>query len=471
MIAEHTKRTRVSGQIVPFEVRVEAAQRLTSPDAEAAVLGAVLRDPAVYATVSEILQPADFSYLWHGYVWYAFEQITGRSERIDLLTVSDELQARKWLNDNDAHRLSMLAANVPSAYSIESYARIVRDCALRIRLLQTAEAIVKATHDTQTFRTTEALVDECNRLLFTATDQGVEGVDSSINGILGEFAAEAEEAYASGKKRGVSSGFGNLDELLRGAVPGELTVVAGAEGMGKTTFMLGLARNMAQAGAGVAIFTLEMSRQEIGRIFVSMESGLPKRALKAFDFTAPQWGQFIDGVGKFGAWNTHIIDDFPSLTPMQLRRRLRTLVQAQKQKIDVVIIDGLWLMEDTEGSDSSQRPIAVRNITRDLITIARDFNVPIYITHQYNGDAFKRNEKRPMLHDLAESAGVRRNAQVILGLYRDSYYGIKRAGQQDVSEVHVMKDRNGSGAQGNHADFYFDGGHNLFLPKFEGGLR
>lgn len=468
MSAEQQKRTRVSGNVIPFEVQVQSIQSLTSPEAEAAVLGAVLRDERVYAAVSEILQPADFSILWHGYVWFAFEQITNRSERIDLLTVSDELQARKWMSENDAARLSSLAANVPSAYSIESYARIVRDCALRIRLLQTAQAIVQATHDTQTYRTTEALVDECNRLLFAATDQQAQGVDTSIHGVIGSLLNAAEEVYGSGQTRGIRTGFSNLDELLRGAVPGELTVVAGAEGMGKTTFMLGMARHMAQAGAGVAVFTLEMSREEIGRIFVSMESGLPKRALKAFDFTPNQWGQFIDGAGKFQNWNTHVIDDFPSLTPIQLRRRLRTLIQAQRQQIDVVIIDGLWLMEDTERA--KERHEAVRNITRDLIQVARDFNVPIYITHQYNGDAYHRTDKRPQLHDLAESAGVRRNAQVILGLYRDSYYGIKKMGG-DVTELHILKDRNGSGAQGNHADFQFDAGHNLFLPALHGGMR
>lgn len=464
MIVEQNKRPRVSGQTIPFEVKAQSVLSLTSPDAEAAVLGAVMRDPSVYAAISETLQPGDFYILWHGYVWFAFEKITARNESIDPLTVADELQAMKQLNEQDPHRLAALAANVPTAYNVETYARIVRGCALRLRLLKVAEEIVAAVHDQQAFRTTEALIDECNRRLFLATDQGLQGVDSSINGILSEYVTQAEEAYLSGKRRGIASGFGNLDELLRGAVPGELTVLAGAEGMGKTTFALGLARNMAKAGYGVAIFTLEMSREEIGRIFVSMESGLPKRALKAFDFTAPQWTQFIEGAGRFGEWNVHIIDDFPSLTPIQLRRRLRTLIHAQKQQIDVVIIDGLWLMEDTDRN--KERHEAVRNITRDLITIARDFQVPIYLTHQYNGDARKRDEKRPQLHDLAESAGVRRNAQVILGLYRDSYYGIKR-GFQDVSELHVLKDRNGSGAQGNHADFYFDVTHNLFLPKHE----
>lgn len=440
---------------------------LANAEAEAAVIGAVLRDPAVYASVSEMLQPGDFFMLWHGFVWHCFEQITGRSAQIDLISVCDELDAKKWLGEQDIHRLTALAANVPTAYNVETYARIVRDAAIRLRVVKAADAMVGAAFDRQQFPDVETFVDECDRLLFKATDQTTAQENTNMTSVLGAYLEEVDEAMATGKRRGLASGFGNLDELLRGAVPGELTVVAGAEGMGKTTFMLNVARNVAQMGKAPVIFTLEMAKQEIARIFLSMESGLPKRALKALDFTKTQYTQLIAGAGKFADWRVHIIDEFSSLTPIQLRRRLRTLIEAQKQAVDMVIIDGLWLMEATE--PTQERHLAVGNITRDLILIARDFNLPIYITHQYNGDAFKRNDKRPQLHDLAESAGVRRNAQVIVGLYRDSYYGIQRG--EDVSEAHILKDRNGSGAQGNHADFYFDTSRNLFLPKAEEAHR
>lgn len=462
------KRKRVGGVVIPLEQQRRVVEELAAPDAEAALLGAVLRDPTVYASVSELVQPSDFFLLWHGFVWYSFEQITGRGAAIDLVSVSDELQAQKQLQSDSVHRLSLMAGMTPSAYSAETYAHIIRDSATRIRVIKACDAMTAAAFDRQNYRDMETFVDGCNQLLFEATDQVIQRESTALNSVIESYFAEAEAAYNSGEKHGIATGFGNLDELLRGAVPGELTVLAGAEGMGKTTFALGLARNMAKAGKGVAIFSLEMSKQEISRIFISMESGLPKRALKAFDFSAQQWSQFVESAGMFGGWQTHVIDEFPSLTPIQLRRRLRTLTQAQGEKVDVVIIDGLWLMEDSH--NASERFEAVRNITRDLIQVARDFNVPIYITHQYNGDAYKRNDKRPQLHDLAESAGVRRNAQVILGLYRDSYYGIRKF-NGDVSELHILKDRNGSGAQGNHADFYFDAGHNLFLPKFEGDLR
>lgn len=459
------KRERVGGEVIPLNPRRTVAA-IVSEEAEAAVLGAVLRDALVYASISELLQPADFSNLWHGWVWYAFDQIAARGEHIDVVSVCDELEAQHQLYEDSVHRLSGLAGGVPTLAHADTYARIVRDSATRLRVVKAADRMIAAAVDRQTFPDVESFIDECNRVLFQATDQVNKPADTQLAAIVGEYFEQAEAAMNSGTRRGVQTGFANLDDLLRGGVPGELTVIAGAEGMGKTTLLLNMTRNMAKAGLGVAVFTLEMSREEIARILISMESGLPKRALKAFDFSQEQWTKFVAGVGGFGVWNVEVIDEFPSLTPIQLRRRLRTLTVAQHRQMDAVIVDGLWLMEDTY--QAVERHEAVRNITRDLIQVGRDFGVPIYITHQYNGDAYKRNDKRPLLHDLAESAGVRRNAQVILGLYRDSYYGIKRYGTQDISELHVLKDRNGSGAQGNHADFYFDLTHNLFLPKFEG---
>lgn len=435
---------------------------LTNEQAEAAVLGAVLREPETYASVSEIVEDAEFSLVFNGYVWKAFERITERGADIDLLTVADELDAQKQLAPDALDRLSDYMSNAPRAHSAEVYAAIIHDNAMRLRVCQAAERMKQVAMDKKTYRLSESMVDECNRLLFEATDQNAREADTHMRDIVGEYYETVERAMVTGERRGIQTGLSNLDDLLRGAVPGELTVVAGAEGMGKTTFMMSVARSMARRGYGLAIFTLEMSREEIARILIGMESGIAKRALKALDLTDRQWQQFVDASGVVGNWDLHVIDEFPQLTPIQLRRRLRTLIDAQKQRIDAVIIDGLWLMEPTDRVP--ERHTAVGNITRDLITVARDFHVPIYITHQYNGKAHERNDKRPKMHDLAESAGVRRNAQVILGMYRDSYYGTNEDDDDGVTELHCMKDRNGSGAQGRLIKFFFEYSKGLFLP-------
>jgi len=458
------KRKRVSDPNVinmPADYdRVVAA--LSNPEAEAAVLGAVLRDPSVYASVSEILQPADFMSLWNGYVWYAFDRITERGAAIDLVTVADELDAQKQLQANSMDTLAEYVTNAPRAHSAETYAQIISDNALRLRIVREADNMKEIALNKRDFRHRDRLIDECNRRLFEATDQVIPTESTSLSDIIVRYSALVEDAMTTGERRGVRSGLSNLDDMLRGAVPGELTIIAGAEGMGKTTFALSLARSMAQLGYSLAIFTLEMSQEEIARKLIGMESGIANRALKALDLTSAQWAKFVAASGVVGQWSIEIIDDFPTLSPIQLRRRLRTLIQAKKQHIDAVIVDGLWLMQPTE--PTPERHEAVGNITRDVIQVARDFNVPIYLTHQYNGEARQRRNKRPMIHDLAESAGVRRNAQVILGLYRDSYYGEEAVSDNGMTELHCLKDRNGSGAQGRSINFFFDLGKALFLP-------
>jgi replicative DNA helicase len=258
---------------------------------------------------------------------------------------------------------------------------------------------------------------------------------------------------------GLPTGYQQLDHLHGGAARGEVVVVGGGEGMGKTTFMLNIVRNAAILGLRVAIFTLEMMRKEIGLNFSAMEAAIPKATLKNFALDEAQWSRFVKASGIIAGWGIDIIDEYPSLTPIQLRRRLRKL--RLTKGIDIVLVDGLWLMEDSD-SKVTERPRAVGNIMRDLVQIARDFNVALYITHQYNGDAWGRREddKRPKLHDFAESAGVRRNAQVIWGLYRDDYYGIESLAK--TTELHILKDRNGSGAQGQVIDFSFDTYRTLF---------
>lgn len=447
------------------------AGEIVNLDVEQAVIGAVLRDPSAYASVSEVLQPSDFHLLRHGYVWHAFDRITARGEQIDLITVADELDTLKYTPDTGMGIpwwLAQLAGAADRVESVEAYARLVRDSATRLRMLAAADDIKRVAMDRQKYSSIDSAIDEANRVLFEATDQQIKRDDTSMSAVIGAYMDQVERARNGELVRGISYGYANIDDLLKAAVPGEITVIAGGEGMGKTTFCLGGVRQLAKRGANVVVFTLEMMQQEIAQIFVSMETGIAKRALKVYDLTDTQFSEFVRASGIVGGWKVHVIDEFPALTTLQARRRLRTLMQAQGVDVDLVVIDGLWLMEyvDQDGKLEQERPKAVGNILRDLVQIGRDFNVPIWITHQYNGNAWTRQNKRPVMHDLAESAGVRRNAQVIIGLYRDSYYGIEDG--NDLTEAHVLKDRNGSGAQGQSVDFKFDPTHNLFLPLMRG---
>lgn len=457
------KRERVSAPTVNGAKAPTVMDTLANVDAEMALIGSVLLEASVHATVAEMVQPADFFLLFNGMVWYAFDQLMERNEPIDALAVADELTKYKGLENVDlARRLTDFMAACPDPLNAEQYARKVRDAATLMRMHKAAAKMQEVVADRTNRLTVDEKIDECNRLLFAATDQNTSNTDTRADALIKRFFDVVEQGREGKLPPGVPSGFGELDMLIPGFARGEVTILGGGEGMGKTTCLLSVVRAVSKVyGLTVAHFSLEMTQDEVVRNFMTMETAIPKDILKGFSLTDNQWRAFVASTGQIASWPFHVIDEYPSLTPIQLRRRLRKMVK--DEPVHLVTIDGLWLMEPTEPSRDG-RPRDVGNIMRDLNEVARDFNVPIVISHQYNGEQYNRQDKRPKLVDLAESAGVRRNAQVILALYRDAYYGV--TSPVDVTEVHILKDRNGR-AQGRKVDLLFDRDYNLF--KSTGG--
>jgi replicative DNA helicase len=450
--AQQPKRERVSKPLTLKPANTIDLSDTANIRAEEAVIGAVLHKPELYPALAETLQPGDFFNLFNGYIWHAFGELLEASTEIDLVTVADRLEARKVL---DMNWLTALTAAVPDVNNIEHYARMVRDASTRLRIISAAAEMIDNTLG-KTFPTVEALIDDCNRLLYSATDQRVQ-TDTSAQSIISTYYDRIEAAMSGKDIAGVPTGWSHFDALLHGFAPGEVTVLAGNEGMGKTTWVLSALRNALKQGLHVAHFTLEMTQEEIIRALTAMESGIPKDVLKTGKLSRAQWSKFVESAGVISKWPLHVIDEYPSLSPVQLRRRLRKMMVTES--VQLVSIDGLWLMDATEPTDD--RPRDVFHIMRDLNTLAKQFYLPILITHQYNGKAFDRadKKKRPMIWDLAESAAVRRNAQVIIGLYRDKFYGIETG--QDLTEAHILKDRNGV-ATGKHGQFFYNAPYALY---------
>lgn len=444
-------RERVS--TLPATAQVFA--RVAAEPSEHALIGAVLLDPGVYANVAELVEPVDFAYLYNGFVWYAIDKLAQRGDAIDIVSVADELDRRKELaGQPHAQTLAAYMAECPTPDGAEGYARRVREAAVKLRTCNAAGKMIELAVNGEHVTGADGFVDECNRLLFEATDQRATDTDTSASALMSTYWQAMEDGMEGKTPAAVPTGFPALDDYLKGLARGEVIVVGGAEGMGKTSWMLSVARNVCKHyKLNVIVFTLEMAQMELMRLFMAMETGIPKDTLKAHALSPFQWAQFVTAAGEIRDWPLHVVDEFPALTPIQLQRRLRRM--ALQRRFDLVIVDGLWLMEPTLDPEARapERPRAVGLIMRDLNAIARQFNVPILISHQYNVEAHTRQDKRPKLVDMAESAGVRRNAQVVLGLYRDSYYGITAI--SDVTELHILKDRNGR-AQGRRVEMVFD---------------
>lgn len=420
---------------------------------EEALLGAVLREPTAFPSLADLLQAGDFYLLFNGFVWHAYETLFAAGKDIDILSVAAELEKQPAIGvkgDELLLRLSQLVGAAPFTAHAESYALMVREAALRLRLLRLGNELMGMAFDKQL--SGEELIDTATRQLYSATDQRAVR-PTELKHIVSAYYDRMEEAVQAGLIHGTPTGFRDLDALLHVLIPGEVSILAGNDGMGKTTVLLSIVLNVILRGQGVALFSIEMTQFEIVAALVAMLTGIPKGDLKARRLSPAQLVQFTDAAGRLANMPLHIIDDHDSLTPLQLRRRLRSLMV--KHELSLVVVDGLWLMSD-DGADPN-RPKEVATIMKKLTAMARDKDIflPFLVAHQYTDAPWKRKkERRPIKTDLAESSGVRRTAQVILGLHNEAYY--KHRATIGAVECHVLKDRTDGKAQGKYVKLAFD---------------
>lgn len=462
-LARTEKRQRVAGIIqadTDYKASTDVVMSLADERNELAVIGAVMQHPEVYPSVSEIIQAADFFFLKNGFIWHAIDTLSGKGESLDLVSITSFMETLPSCPMTGEHLITYLVdamAKCPDWHSADEYARRVFHASLRIRLLCTTRDIGAVALD-KTLGI-EDVINKSDSLLYSATNRMIER-PTDIHSSVSKYYDKVEAMLADHRSLGTPYGFNELDTLLTGAYPQEVTIIAGSEGMGKTTWILSTIRNQIKNGNKVALFSLEMTQEEITRNLIAMESGLYKDNLKAFKLSPNDWTSFVAASGEVSKWPLNIIDDFPTLSPIQLRRKLRKMLMSSK--IDTLFVDGLWLMQASEPTDD--RPKDVFTIMRDLNLIARDFNIPLIVAHQYNSNASSRSNKKPTIYDIAESAGVRRNAQVIIGLYRESYYDPDSINM--ITEGYILKDRNGR-AQGKHVPFGYNDRHS----RFEDGVN
>lgn len=445
------RRSRISGRVIDMQEvwkpmggerppAQSSALGLANLPAERAVIGAVLQQPDLLALVSDRLEAGDFFAFAHGYIWHALLTLQNEGKVIDILTVAERLDAEPNapLKGEEAVRvLSQLFGAVPQAKHLEVYAKQIRDSATKIRLL---DATVKIQE--RLFRDgadIETLAAFGEQVILESTADRLDALDTSVQSAVACYWQTLKALQEGRRVAGIQTGWPTYDHRevgVGGLHVGTVTVVVGMEGFGKTTWVLSLARNVAKQGKRVVVISLEMRRDEIMQVFISMESWIWKGILQRGDLNEEQVGQFEDAVGRISDWKMDIIDEFRAsdhpLTPAALRRKLRLLMR--RGAIDLVVIDGLWLMEAT--APSGQRFRDVSQITHELSDISKGElgqPFPLVITHQYSGEIAARNVTKPTIFHLAESAGVRRNVQVIIGLWR--------ALESNWMEAHVLKDR------------------------------
>lgn len=431
-----------------------------SQEAEEAVLGAVLTNPLALLNVSAFLGYSDFFFLRNSYVWGAMIRLQQAKEPIDTVTVGQKLQDVGHLVDiGGPAYLTQLIRNTPTSVHAEIYGRLVKRAALRRRLMLACDDIKLLAQSEEV--EVEKVFAQSEAMLFEVTDKLSETHrPSDIGSAVDSYFTKLEvrmKAREDGQVIGVPTGYTELDKDMGGVFNGELTTIGAPAGMGKSSFVLGMARSRGIMNLHTVIFTNEMTQGLIIQKLIAMETGVPVRLLKQGKVDKVASSKIVEACSTITKWPIHIIDSYTTLTPIDVERELRRLTQ--KHDIRSVIIDGLWKMKAETHYEKRNEEVAY--IMAKLVATCKEFDLPFELVHQFGRAVAARKDKSPTFSDFAESAAIERDSDVLIGLYRPSYY--KSTGA-DTTEAIVMKNRAGEYPT---AKLSFDKRRELYTDKAE----
>ncbi len=409
-----------------------------SAEAEQAVLGAMLLDQDAALRAAELVDDSMFYREGHRRIFRAMVALVERRVVIDHITLRDEMLRRGELEAaGGLDYLAELVDSVPTAANLEFHARIVRDKAILRRLIETSTGIITEAYDGHS--TATELLDVAESRIFKISQQrGDEGF-TRIKEMLWPTMERIETLQRSGKAiTGVPSGFIDLDSLTSGFQASELVVVAARPSMGKTAFCLNIAANAAAEGQGVAIFSLEMSKEALVQRMLTATARVDSHRVRQGTLRDSDFTQLARAAGLLQTYQVWI-DDTPSITLLEMRSKARRLKIDSDLKL--VIVDYLQLMRSPEYSENRVQEIS--DISRSLKALARELEIPVIALSQLSRASEQRGgERKPILSDLRESGAIEQDADIIMFIYRDEYYH-KDSADKGLAEVIIAKQRNG----------------------------
>ncbi|MCY3865501.1 MAG: replicative DNA helicase [Chloroflexi bacterium] len=421
------------------QARSTQFQAPMSLEAEQAVLGGILLEPKAYFSVASILQAEDFFLKRHEYIWNAFSRLQERNDAIDYVTLSGELRDMGLLDEVGGQAyLTSLVNNTPTAIHVEVYGEMVARTSTRRKMLGAADNIRQLALDEA--MSINTVVDEAEQALFAVTNRQVKSEFVTIEAAASEYYDELERLLEIGVGAiGMPTGFKDLDLLLGGFHKSDLIVFAGRPGMGKTSWMLSVALNVARRDRRIAIFTMEMGVEQMVQRLISMEAGIHIQQLRRASISAREHTRLTETIGRIS--NLHIfIDDTPSISPVEMRTKCRRL--QHEYGLDIVMVDYMQLMSAGRAYENN-RVQEISYISRSLKELARELNVTVLSTAQLSRAVEQRDDKRPLLSDLRESGTIEQDADAVLFLYRDAVYNPDTTEFPSQAQVILSKHRHG----------------------------
>lgn len=412
-----------------------------SIEAEQAVVGSMLMDRDAILTSSEIIAGEDFYQSAYGVVFDTIVEIYNEGKPVDLITLQERLKEK----DVPAEISSLefvrdLVTAVPTSANVKYYAEIVAEKAMLRRLIKLNDEISNMCYLGK--EPMEAVLEITEKKVFELVQKRNTGDFVPIKDVVLNALEKIELASkTSGSVTGIPTGFLDLDYKMAGLQPSDLILVAARPSMGKTAFVLNIAQHVAfKVKKSVAIFSLEMSKEQLVNRLFSLEAQVDSQSLRTGNLKDEDWEKLIESAGIIGR-SKLIIDDTPGISISELRSKCRKF--KLEQGLDLIIIDYLQLMTGRVGGRSESRQQEISDISRSLKGLARELNVPVIALSQLSRAVEQRPEHRPMLSDLRESGAIEQDADVVMFIYRDDYYN-KDTELKNVAEIIIAKQRNGS---------------------------
>ncbi len=406
-------------------------------DAEESVLGGLLLDPEAIERVAEILQPEAMYLKAHREIYRAALVLHQQGQPTDLMNITTWLIDRSLLEKvGGQSKLAQLIDRTVSAVNIDQHARLVMEKYTRRQIIHAGNEIAHLGHDTTL--DLEVILDRSEQKMFGVTQRSLEQGLKPVSDILTTAFTDIESRSVGLVLPGLSSGFYDLDAMTQGFQRSDLIIVAGRPSMGKTSFTMNVARNIADFHKlPVAVFSLEMSKEQLIQRLLATEVRIDSGRLRAGRLAEQEWeplGHAINTLSQLPIF----IDDTPNLSITEMRSKARRLQAEQGGALGLIMLDYLQLME----GGGENRVQELSQITRQLKGLARELNVPIIALSQLSRNVESRTNKRPMMSDLRESGAIEQDADLIMMLYRDEYYNPDTP-DRGIAEVIISKHRNG----------------------------
>jgi replicative DNA helicase len=411
-----------------------------SLEAEESVLGGILLDNTALDRVLEFVRADDFYREAHRRVFRAMLALGERNEPVDLVTLAETLRQRGELQDvGGAAYLAELAERVPTAANVHHYARIVREKAILRSLISTATEI--ATKGYEDSRDVKDLLDRAEQSIFAISEREVKPAFIRMDALMTDTFKVVEKLHQQKQAvTGVTTGFADLDRLTAGLQPSDLVIIAARPSMGKTAFVLNIAANASlRAGTGVAVFSLEMSKEQLALRMLCAEARVDLSRVRTGHLAPGELGELAQSAHVLITTPIYI-DDTPAITVLELRAKARRLWRDPQAKLGLIVVDYLQLMRSSEGKDSREQEIS--EISRSLKALAKELNLPVVALSQLNRQVENRTPAVPRLSDLRESGAIEQDADVIMFIYRDEAYN-DDSDRKGVADIIIAKQRNG----------------------------